>query len=187
MQQRRRDASPIVRVGRWDGKLWRRWVLASLSVSALIVVLLASTRWLTGLGLGATVGLGQWLVLRLRGRIPIWGVSVWVVGTFLLGFVLGSYSVSADIGDDPDSHLGNDWFVVTAVAGVGGLALGFLQWPTVRGRSRRAYLLVVVNAIGWTVGWSIGPIVGTVMGHNSTIALLCSWIITIALTGSGVA
>jgi len=185
--QRRKDASPIVKIGRWDGKLWRRWVLASLGVSALIVVLLASTRWLTDLGLGATVGLGQWLVLRLRGRIPIWGVGVWVVGTFLLGFVLGSYFVSADIGDDPDSHLDSYRFVVTAVASVGGLALGFLQWPTVRGRSRRAYLLVVVNAIGWAVGWTIGPIVGTVMGHNSMIALLCSWIITIALTGSGVA
>jgi len=109
------------------------------------------------------------------------------VGTFLLGFVLGSYFVSADVGDDPDSHLDSYRFVVTAVAGVGGLALGFLQWPTVRGRSRRAYLLVVVNAIGWAVGWSIGPIVGTVMGHNSMIALLCSWIITIAFTGSGAA
>jgi len=136
--------------------IWFQWVLAS------------TLGWLLGwflvgeLGVGAVIGLAQWLVLRQSVDRAGWWILAsaggWIVGW---GLIVSGLLVS------PESGM----FTSIVSGGVIGLAMGLAQWPVLRRVVPQAGWWVLASTAGWILGLAgvlgstlIGTVVGAVTG-----------------------
>ena len=179
---------------------WTLVTLAGYVVGILILLLIATNLafimqfpFLIGLSsgalLGATVGLGQWLLLRRRTPVTAAWVGATVVGG-MLGMALGL----AVEPSNPAPHTVREfsreaaalvipWHVAwqTAVAGAFfGAGLGLAQWWVLRQYTRAASWWITANAAAWMVGLGVGALLSELI---TTIgALLLTGIITATIT-----
>ena len=136
--------------------IWFQWVLAS------------TLGWLLGwflvgeLGVGAVIGLAQWLVLRqaIDDRFGWWilaSAGGWIVGW---GLIVSGILISPESG------------ITSIVTGsVIGLAVGLAQWFVLRRVVSRAGWWVLASTAAWILGLAgllggtlVGAVVGAVTG-----------------------
>lgn len=99
-----------------------------------------------GLGIGATVGIAQWIVLR--GRTP--EATRWLVGSIVGGVVAGVVAILISVFNDQGENLP---VMLLAFATLGGI-LGLGQFLAARSIARNL-LWVVASALGLMIGWFI--------------------------------
>jgi hypothetical protein len=114
-----------------------------------------------GTGLGAMIGLLQWIVLRQQVSQAGWWVLATAVG-WGLGWAVGG----------PVVGIVRRAEVVTLSTGwaVSGLWAGLLQWVVLRqqvfGAKRWMLVSAVIGALGWLLGWLTGWVMGGVVGRD---------------------
>ena len=135
-----------------DWSIWIQWVLAT-TVGWILGLVLGGE-----LGIGAFIGIAQWLVLRRYFS----GAGWWVLASgagWMAGWVLITSGVVVPPGPGPIS---------TMLAGaVFGLTIGAAQWVVLRRWVKLAGMWILLSVPGWTVGivGLLGPIlVGAVTG-----------------------
>lgn len=153
-------------------RFWLQWVFASTvgwSSGAFLGYFLLSSwplLWATFFGgLGAAVGIMQWLVLRQRIHRAGWwvlaSVAAGIVG-LIVGWPLG-FSLRAALGDA--IFYAVTW--PTHFAIVGGVG-GVIQWFLLRRQVYQASIWVLASSLGWAAfGLSLGTvntIVGAMLG-----------------------
>ncbi len=105
-----------------------------------------------GLGIGAAVGIAQWLVLRGRSV----DATRWLVGSIIGGIVAGIVAILISIFNDQGENMP---VMLLAFASLGGI-LGLGQFLAARSIARNA-LWIVASAFGLMVGWLIPSLMQT--------------------------
>jgi hypothetical protein len=150
------------------------------------------TGLISGAVLGATVGVGQWLLLRRRTPINFTWVWASVVGG-MLGMALG---MSIEPATGAAEALRNStrealqaaqtlipWRVAWQTSLTGalfGLGMGLGQWWALRQYARSAYWWILANGVGWMVGLGVGAAIAGVI--TTLGALLVTGLIAAAIT-----
>jgi len=106
---------------------------------------------------GILVGAGQWLVLRWWLRLPHPFVVVWVLGSAMICVVEISITFIRESDPwDPVAIYGGQG----EIAGNVGLIAGLVQYMSLRGQVRRAWLWILISALGWGIGWPLASFIG---------------------------
>jgi hypothetical protein len=134
----------------FDWVFWLQWVLVG------------TLGWFLGLaligdvGIGAAMGIMQWLVLRPQVRQASW----WIVAS-IVGWIIGLVAIAVV---PPE---------IGALTGIMlGVVFGTAQWFILRRWVDGAGWWIVVSALGWAVGPIFGVLfVGAVVGAVTGIAL----------------
>ena len=138
------------------GDLVLQWVVASVAgwlVGWLVAWIGAlAMGWMVawaGVGIGAGVGVAQWLVLRERVTWAGWWVAASMVGGILggvasAGLILGAYVGAGQI-------MGDVVAVILGWVGVG-VGIGVAQWLVLRWQVARAGWWVLASVVGWIIG-----------------------------------
>jgi hypothetical protein len=128
--------------------LWFQWVLATTLGWLLGLVILGET------GIGLTVGVAQWLVLRTRLSRTGW----WIIAS-AAGWLLGWAVLVSGLVLPP----GTSGLTTVLSGAVLGLALGLAQWVALRQMMPQAGWWVFASVAGWTVALT-GVLGQTVVG-----------------------
>jgi hypothetical protein len=181
-----------------DSRFWLAWTLATLGgyVVGILALLPAAVSLayaaqlplliglLSGAVLGATIGIGQWFVLRQRTPVTASWVGASIVGG-MIGMALGM-AVEPTVPEvSPVRDATREaaamvipWRVAwqTALAGaLFGVGIGLAQWRILRLYVRSAGWWIVVNGAAWMIGLGVGALLA---GLITTIgALLVTGII----------
>lgn len=99
-----------------------------------------------GLGIGAFVGIAQWLVLRGRSS----DATRWLVGSIVGGVIAGVVAILISIFNDQGENIP---VMILAFASLGGI-LGLGQFLAARSIARSP-LWIVANAVGLIAAWFI--------------------------------
>lgn len=99
-----------------------------------------------GLGLGLSVGIAQWLVLRGRSV----DAKRWLIGSIVGGIVAGIVAILVSIFNDQGENIP---VMILAFASLGGI-LGLGQFLAARSIARSP-LWIVANAVGLVAAWFI--------------------------------
>lgn len=126
-----------------------------------------------GLGIGAAVGIAQWLVLRGREQ----DATRWLVGSIIGGIAAGIVAILISVFNDQGE---NQPVMLLAFASLGGI-LGLGQFLAARSIARSP-LWIVASAFGLMLGWAIpssmqtmqplGMVAGALIYGLSTAAAL---------------
>jgi len=141
-------------------RMWRQWLLANaagggvtLAVTGAMIragrIQTAVVVAVFGLMIGASLGLGQWLVLRHQ----ISQAFLWLLASVIGGTVSGV--VGFAMGGAVGGPLGGAMI---------GASLGIMQWLVLRRRVSRSYLYLLASVIGFALGLSVGEVVGFTVG-----------------------
>jgi uncharacterized membrane protein len=139
-----------------EWSLWLQWVLAT-TVGWAIGFTLAGE-----IGIGAVIGLAQWLVLR-----QLLYQAGWWIWASTVGWAIGWTMIVTGVLLPPDSGI-----VGSVVAGlVFGILVGVAQWFYLRRQVHEAGWWVIASVAGWSIGLTgifgvtmVGAIVGAVTG-----------------------
>ena len=179
----------------WIGVTGGGYILGIIIVIPAAVQFAYSGEWpfliglVTGGVLGATIGTGQWLLLRRRTPVTVRWVLASVVGGMIgmaLGMTLEPNGDTATIVRDATREATArviPWRVAwqTGVAGLlFGVGIGLGQWYILRQYARSAYWWILANGIAWLVGWGLGALLAEPIG--TLTALLVSGFIVAAIT-----
>ncbi len=175
------------RVG-WRFWLW--WVLAStvgwllgflvgfIGGHAVEEILPSYGNAAIGAGLGAGVGIMQWLILRRQVSRAGWWVLASIVGLAVAPVVGTAVALAGGYSITPESFgVLVGWIVVAAV---GGAMAGIMQWLILRRQVSRAGWWVLASTVGWGVSvavWEGVAALGRAMGFFP---------FAVALVGGGV-
>ena len=146
-----------------DWVIWTQWVLAT------------TVGWILGLvlggemGIGAFIGITQWLVLRRYFS----GAGWWVLASGA-GWIAGWFLITSGLIVPPGAGLIN-----TMIAGaVFGLTMGVAQWIVLRRWLKLASMWILLSIPGWTIGMVgilgtilVGVVVGAVTGFAFDLLL----------------
>jgi hypothetical protein len=150
----------------FDWTAWIQWVFLTTVGWLLGILITVQLDFLTDsrlgpileLGIGLTVGLVQWIQMRLL--IPKSGW--WILATGL------AWSLSLAI-----SRWLGAGFSLDLRGAMIGVLLGLSQWLLLRRYFRRAWWWIVTSALAWTLGQTLGEsLVGAVVGGITGIALV---------------
>ena len=137
----------------FDWLLWLKWVLASTIGWVAGVLLPASVAF----GLGAMVGIAQWVVLR-----PLFRQAGWWILASAMGWAVGEALVTVVLPID-------NTFLQGAMLGG---TLGIAQWLVLRRWVHRGGWWVAVSIGGRAAGPILGaPLVGAVAGATTGLTL----------------
>ena len=146
--------------------IWFQWVLAS-TVGWVVGWILTGA---TGVGVGATIGLAQWLVLRRLIREAGWWVWASTIG-WLIGWLL---IVSGEV-IPPGAGPGLTSVMAGALLGT---AIGIAQWLVLRRVVHQAGWWILASIVGWTVSLPgvlgstlVGAVVGALTGFMLDLLL----------------
>jgi len=139
-----------------DWTIWARWVLATTVGWTLGLVLSGE------IGIGAFVGVAQWLVIRRYFSQASWWILASTVG-WIAGWFLITSGLIVPPGAGPINTL--------IAGGVFGLTMGLAQWLVLRRRVKLASVWILLSIPGWTVGLLgilgsilVGAVVGAITG-----------------------
>ncbi len=145
---------------------------------------------ISGVVLGATTGIAQWLLLRRRTPVT----SAWV-GASIVGGMLGM-ALGMTLADSPTPPMTTTrqtvreaatlipWRVVwqTSLEGaLFGIGLGVAQWRILRQYARTASWWIIANGAGWMIGLGAGSATAPLI--TSLGALLIAGLLAAAITG----
>ncbi len=120
-----------------DWAVWVQWVLATTAGWVLGLVLGGE------LGVGAFIGLTQWLVLRRYFANTGW----WVLASGV-GWLAGWAIVAPGLILPPDGGL-----LASIIAGaIFGITMGVAQWMVLRRWVKLAGMWILISIPGWTIG-----------------------------------
>jgi hypothetical protein len=184
-------------------QFWIGWTLATLigyAVGVLLVlpfaVSLAYAAQLpiliglvSGAVLGATIGLGQWLLLRCRTPVTLAWVGASIVGG-MIGMALGMSMETPALSATELRAMTREaaaatipWRVAWQTSLTGalfGVGMGLGQWWTLRQYARSAGWWIVANGVAWMVGLGVGAAIAPIA---TTIgALLVTGLLAAAIT-----
>lgn len=181
-------------------QFWIGWTLATLigyAVGVLLVlpfaVRVAEIAQLpiliglvSGAVLGATIGLGQWLLLRRRTPVTLGWVGASITGG-MIGMALGmAMETPAPSAADLRTMTRETaaatlpWRVVWQSSLTGalfGIGMGLGQWWTLRQYARSAGWWIVTNGVAWMVGLGVGAAIApliTTLGALLVTGLLAA-------------
>lgn len=124
-----------------------------------------------GLGIGAAVGIAQWLVLR--GRLA--DATRWLAGSIVGGVIAGVAAILISVFNDQGENLP---VMLLAFATLGGI-LGLGQFLAARSIARTA-LWIAASALGLMFGWLIPSMLQTFEPFGVTVGALVYGISTAA-------
>ncbi len=158
-----------VKSGKVSWGFWLQWVLASavgMFVGLFLGFVVAASipdvlgRWfgfsVFGIVLGIAVGILQWFILRRRVSVTGWWVlasAVGGLGIFQAGLIFG---FSACLGSYESLVAFLGWI---AIASLGGLVTGTLQWLVLRGKVSRAGWWVLASTVGWALSATVTRVI----------------------------
>jgi hypothetical protein len=142
-----------------DWTIFFQWVLAT------------TLGWIIGLalgeelGIGTTIGIAQWLVLR-----PLVSRAGWWIAATTVGWTVGWAIIVTGIIVPPNSGV-----LGSVIAGMfTGFIIGAAQWVVLRWWVRYSGWWIVTSIFGWSIGLTGilgGSIVGAVVGAVTGFAL----------------
>jgi hypothetical protein len=121
-------------------------------------------------GVGAGVGICQWLVLRRRVSRAGWWVLASILGLAVAAFVSTAVALAG----------GYSAISENLVVGVGGAMAGIMQWFVLRRRVSRAGWWVLASTVGWAVSAAVlGPakVPGGGVGLGAVTGLALIWLL----------
>lgn len=158
-------------VGRWMRATFWGWLLGIIFIIGLSSVLdsmgIEDMQFYLGIGMGAGVGLTQWLFLRKRTAIGAQWLLFSAVGMGLPFMVLDLLMTTAKM-----AHK-----LPLGVA-LGAVVTGVLQFMILKNYSQKAHLWIWSSVVGWTVAIAIVLIIDHTMhlqayvGSNLVVALI---------------
>jgi hypothetical protein len=170
-------------------------------VTAWMMVLAAV---LCGAGMGATIGLAQWLVLRREFKRMGWWVAATLAGYASIGLlplIAGvfqpgwpDWAFTLIINDKMHwlARVVAGWPNASCTAGamtltLFGAALGFFQWLVLRGRVYQAGWWIALSTVGWALAavLNIMPSEPGPLTFELVIVLTIAPLVPVALAGAG--
>jgi hypothetical protein len=142
----------------FDWVLWSKWILVT------------TLGWLFGwavirfdFGIGAAVGILQWLILR-----PLVKKSWWWIFSTTLGWIVGWGVIVQTLPPQ----------VTLLSGGILGLSVGVSQWLVLRQWFKLSWWWIIVSTLGWALGLTgflgeslVGAVVGAVTGFALELLL----------------
>lgn len=139
---------------------WLLWILVtgtSWSMGLVIAVVIASgaglalssqvSLLLSGMVVGAVIGLVQWEILRPNAR----GVGAWTLAT-VIGWI-GGLIVTTSVVQMAEPIWGG-----LIGSALGGFVWGLAQWPVLRTETEGRVAWLLVTVLGWTAALALGTV-----------------------------